>query len=141
MASVVLFALGAAPDVYVVAVAGAVVFFGLAYGNLTWEALTQRVVPTRMLGRVSSVDLLFSLSPSPIGVLLAGALATSIGIRNTIFLGPGLAALASLVVWIPGVRDPDRPGYKTESQCYRAMSIFAVTESKEAVVDKMESGG
>ncbi len=113
MASVVLFALGAAPDVYVVAVAGAVVFFGLTYGNLTWEALTQRVVPARMLGRVSSVDWLFSLSLSPIGVLLAGVLATSIGVRNTIFLGAGLAALASLVMWIPGVRDPDRPGYKT----------------------------
>ena len=102
---------GAAPDVSAVAACGAITYFGLTYGNLLWGALMQVAVPAEMLGRASSVDWLFSICLSPLGIVLAGALAGSIGVRETVLLGAGLAALSCSVVFVPGVRDPERPGY------------------------------
>jgi hypothetical protein len=103
---------GVAPDVFVVAACGAVTYFGLVYGNLLWGALMQVAVPADMLGRASSVDWLFSTCLSPLGLLFAGVLAGPIGVRQTILLGAGLCAVSCLVVFVPGVRDPDRPDYR-----------------------------
>jgi hypothetical protein len=64
-----------------------------------------------MLGRASSVDWLFSISLSPLGVLFAGVLASSIGVRETLLVGAAISALSCLVVFAPGVRDPERPDY------------------------------
>jgi len=86
-------------------------FFGLTYGNLLWGALMQIAVPAHMLGRASSVDWLFSICLSPLGLLFAGALAGSIGVRATVLVGAGLSALSCLVVFVPGVRDPERADY------------------------------
>ena len=109
LASVAVAGVGVAPDVAVVAVCAAVTFFGITYGNLLWAALMQAAVPAQMLGRASSVDWLFSISLSPLGLVFAGALAGSIGVRATVLLGAGLGALSCLVVFVPGVRDPDAP--------------------------------
>jgi MFS family permease len=103
---------GVAPDVLAAAACGAVTYFGVVYGNLLWGALMQVAVPADMLGRASSVDWLFSTCLSPLGILFAGALAGPIGVRQTILLGAGLSAASCLVVFVPGVRDPDRPGYR-----------------------------
>ena len=110
-ASVALAGVGVAPDVFVVAICGAITFFGLTYGNLLWGALMQIAVPAHMLGRASSVDWLFSICLSPLGLLFAGALAGSIGARETVLVGAGLSALSCLVVFVPGVRDPERADY------------------------------
>ena len=110
-ASVALAGVGVAPDVFVVAICGAITFFGLTYGNLLWGALMQIAVPAHMLGRASSVDWLFSICLSPLGLLFAGALAGSIGVRETVLVGAGLSALSCLVVFVPGVRDPERADY------------------------------
>jgi DHA3 family tetracycline resistance protein-like MFS transporter len=110
-AAVALAGIGLAPDVVVVAVCGAVTYFGLTYGNLLWGALMQIAVPPEMLGRASSVDWLFSISLSPLGVLFAGVLASSIGVRETLLVGAVISALSCLVVFVPGVRDPERPDY------------------------------
>jgi DHA3 family tetracycline resistance protein-like MFS transporter len=48
-----------------------------------------RLVPTEILGRVSSVDRTFSLGLSPIGVAVAGAVSGAVGVRATI-VGPGI---------------------------------------------------
>jgi len=112
VASFALAGVGVAPDVFVVAACGAVTYFGLVYGNLLWGALMQVAVPADMLGRASSVDWLFSTCLSPLGLLFAGVLAGPIGVRQTILLGAGLSAVSCLVVFVPGVRDPDRPDYR-----------------------------
>jgi predicted MFS family arabinose efflux permease len=112
VASLALAGVGVAPDVFAVAACGAVTYFGLVYGNLLWGALMQAAVPADMLGRASSVDWLFSTCLSPLGVLFAGTLAGAIGARETILLGAALSALSCLVVFVPGVRDPDRPDYR-----------------------------
>jgi hypothetical protein len=111
-ASLALVGIGVAPDVFVVAASGAVTYFGLVYGNLLWGALMQVAVPADMLGRATSVDWLFSVCLSPLGLLFAGALASSVGVRETVLLGAGLSAMSCLVVFMPGVREPDRPGYR-----------------------------
>jgi hypothetical protein len=64
-----------------------------------------------MLGRASSVDWLFSICLSPLGILFAGLLAGSIGVRATVLAGAGLGVLSCFVVFVPGVRDPDRADY------------------------------
>jgi Transmembrane secretion effector len=111
-AGVAVAGVGVAPDVIVVATCGAITFFGLTYGNLLWGALMQMAVPGPMLGRASSVDWLFSICLSPLGVVFAGALASSIGVRATVLVGAAVAAASCLVVFVPGVRDPDRPDYE-----------------------------
>ena len=109
--SLALVGVGVAPDVFVLAACGAATFFGLTYGNLLWGVLMQVAVPADMLGRASSVDWLFSICLSPLGLVVAGVLAGSIGVRETVLLGAGLSAVSCLVVFVPGVRDPDHPGY------------------------------
>jgi MFS family permease len=85
-------------------------FAMLTVGNLLWHTMMQKLVPAQMLGRASSVDWLFSLCLTPLGVLVGGVLATSVGVRETFLLGGALAAAASLVVVLPRVREPDRSG-------------------------------
>jgi MFS family permease len=111
MASVALVGVGLAPSVVVIAACAAFTYFGITYGNLLWGALMQTVVPAEMLGRVSSVDWLFSICLSPLGIVFAGVLASSIGVRQTVLVGAALAAASCLVVFAPRVRDPDREDY------------------------------
>jgi predicted MFS family arabinose efflux permease len=111
LSSFSLVGIGFAPNVFVVAACGAVTYFGLEYGNLLWGTLMQAAVPRNMLGRASSVDWLFSICLSPLGLVFAGGLAGTIGARDTVLLGAGLAAAACGVVFLPGVRDPDQPDY------------------------------
>jgi hypothetical protein len=54
------------------------VLFGLAwgmvyYGNIVWITTLQARTPATLLGRVSSVDWLISLSLTPLGTIAAGA--------------------------------------------------------------------
>jgi len=99
-----------ATDVVAVAAFLTVAFAMLTVGNLLWHTMMQKLVPAELLGRASSVDWLFSLCLTPLGVLVGGVLATSIGVRGTFLLGGALATVASLVVVSPRVREPDRSG-------------------------------
>lgn len=58
----------------------------LSYGNVMWESMMQTEVPRELLGRVSSVDWFMSLALSPIGVMVAAAVSTHLGIRTYFFL-------------------------------------------------------
>ncbi|MGD0219153.1 MAG: MFS transporter [Acidimicrobiales bacterium] len=106
--AVALTGIGLAPNVFVVAALGAVAFGLLQYGSMIWQTMMQELVPSEMLGRASSVDWLFSLSLSPLGILVAGVAAETIGVRPTIVAGGLIAAFMGLVLFLPGVRDPER---------------------------------
>ena len=88
----------------------AITFAMLTVGNLLWHTMMQRLVPPDRLGRASSVDWLFSLCLTPLGVLIGGVLATSFGVRKTLLLGGSIGAAACLVVIFPRVREPERSG-------------------------------
>lgn len=111
-ASAALAGVGLAPDVLVVAACTALTYCGITYGNLLWGALMQAAVPAGMLGRASSVDWLFSICLSPLGIVLAGVLAGAIGVRETILAGAAISAASCLVAFAPGVRDPDKADYR-----------------------------
>jgi MFS family permease len=112
VAAVCLLGIGLAPDVYVLAAFGAIAFGGLVYGNLIWQTMSQRLIPVEMFGRVSSIDWLFSICLAPLGILVAGLLATSIGARETMVAGALVSLAMAGVAFVPGVRDPDDPDYQ-----------------------------
>lgn len=91
----------------------ATVFAGMTwgcstYGNILWFPLLQQETPPDLLGRVSSVDWLFSLALSPLGPIAGAAVAAAIGVRLTLIAGGLVAAGTGTVLLIPGVTDPDR---------------------------------
>ena len=83
--------------------------WGLAtYGNILWFPLIQQETPSNLLGRVSSVDWLFSFAVTPLGVTVAGAAVVAFGVRLTLIAGGAIAAATASILIIPGVTDPDK---------------------------------
>ena len=70
-----------------------------------WSTVKQRHVPAGLLGRVSSLDWLISISLLPISFAITGPVAGLIGVRATL-VGAGLiGATATLsALFIPGMR-------------------------------------
>jgi DHA3 family tetracycline resistance protein-like MFS transporter len=78
-------------------------------GQVIWITLLQQLVPRDMLGRVSSLDWLMSTGLVPISYALTGPAAELFGPERTM-VGAALigAALMSMLLFYPGVRDPER---------------------------------
>jgi MFS family permease len=51
-------------------------------GNVIWESMMQTEIPKEMLGRATSVDWFLSLGLSPVGLVVAGLLASEWGVRT-----------------------------------------------------------
>ena len=100
--------LALSPNIWFAAFFALVTYGLLMYGNVLWSPLMQELVPPALLGRASSVDWLVSLGLSPLGILAGGAAAGLIGTRTTMLIGAGIAMLTFGVLFIPGVRDPER---------------------------------
>jgi DHA3 family tetracycline resistance protein-like MFS transporter len=75
-------------------------------GTIVWATIKQRHVPSRMLGRVSSLDWLISIGLLPISFALTAPVASVIGVRATL-VGAGLvgAAITLAALFLPGMRD------------------------------------
>lgn len=80
-------------------------------GMIVWTTLMHRLVPPRMLGRVTSMDWVVSTSLVPLSFALTGPVSTAIGVRETFAWGGVLGAIATLAFlkW-PGVLDTERDG-------------------------------
>jgi hypothetical protein len=102
--------LGLASTLPMAAVLAAAFGAGLEIGNLVWNTLLQELIPGRVLGRVSSLDWLLSLSLYPLSLAIAGPIAAAIGLTATLVGGGAVGTLISLGLLVPGVRDPERPG-------------------------------
>jgi MFS family permease len=101
--------MAAASNVWMVGVLSALEVGLILYGDVLWVAMMQELVPTTVLGRVSSLVYLFAFSLGPLGILAGGAAAAAIGVRETLLLSGAVSGLICLiVVFIPGVRDPER---------------------------------
>ena len=100
--------LGLAPDAWVAGLLVAVAWALIMYGNVLWNPLMQERVPAALLGRAASVDWLVSFAGSPVGIVVAGVAAGSVGPRAVLLAGGGVAALMALVLVVPGVREPDQ---------------------------------
>ncbi len=100
--------LALSPNIWLAGALVLVVLGMLEYGNLLWNPIMQELVPEDLIGRASSVDWTISLSLSPLGVIAAGAVASAIGVRATILIGGVLSVVMCGVLFVPGVRDPER---------------------------------
>jgi DHA3 family tetracycline resistance protein-like MFS transporter len=81
-------------------------------GLIVWGTLMHRLVPAELMGRVSSLDWLVSISLTPLSFALAGPLALTFGTEATL---AGAGCLGGLLVlaflFLPGVRAIERPGH------------------------------
>jgi MFS family permease len=78
-------------------------------GSIVWITLLQTLVPRELLGRVSSLDWLVSTGLVPVSFALTGPVAAALGPGPTM-IGAGLlgAVLMGALLFVPGVRDPER---------------------------------
>jgi DHA3 family tetracycline resistance protein-like MFS transporter len=77
-----------------------------AAGTIMWATIKQRHVPSSLLGRISSLDWLISISLLPISFAITGPVASVVGVRATL-VGAGLIGAAATfgALFIPGMRD------------------------------------
>ena len=78
-------------------------------GQVIWTTLLQQQVPRRLLGRVSSLDWLVSTGLIPVSYALTGPASDVVGPGMTMVIGSVLGAAITLaLLFVPGVRDPER---------------------------------
>jgi MFS family permease len=87
-----------------IVVAFAVVDFGIVLYNVSVISLTQALTPERLLGRVNASRRFIVWGTIPLGSLVSGALAATIGLRTTIFIGAIGCSLAALPIALSSVR-------------------------------------
>jgi DHA3 family tetracycline resistance protein-like MFS transporter len=76
-------------------------------GTIVWATAKQAHVPSRMLGRVSSLDWLISIGLLPLSFALTGPVSELIGARNTLVSAGMIGAAVTLAaMFVPGVRRP-----------------------------------
>ncbi|MFJ4675640.1 MFS transporter [Kitasatospora sp. NPDC088783] len=97
--------IGSGAPVWVIAALKAVTGVGVSLFFVLWETSLQVHIPERVLSRVSSYDHLIAVALMPLGLVLAGPLSESLGVRPTLF---GMTALAVPVAFVllalPAVR-------------------------------------
>jgi hypothetical protein len=81
------------------------------FGSIIWTTMLQQLVPRDLLGRVSSLDWLVSIGLVPLSFALTGPAAGAIGAEATLIVGGVLGSiLMGVLLFLPGVRDPEREG-------------------------------
>ena len=104
---------------------------GITVLLVLWYTVIQRLVPSSILGRVSSLDWLISVAGLPASFALVGPLAESVGTRGTLVLAGavGGGVILLFLYLVPGSRSPERDG-----------SIAAAAPSKtEALTERSTS--
>ncbi len=106
--------------------------FGIVLYNVTAISLTQSLTPERLLGRVNASRRFIVWGTIPLGSLLGGALAATIGLRTTIFVGAIGCTLALLPLVFSAVRsiaelptEQERPLFDEELRVTEAAGLSA----------------
>jgi MFS family permease len=77
-------------------------------GTIIWATTKQRLVPSALLGRVSSLDWLISIGLLPLSFGLTGPVAAAIGARATLVGAGVLGAVVTIsALLLPGMRATD----------------------------------
>lgn len=84
---------------------------GIGVLIIVWFTLLQQLVPTELLGRVTSLDWMITVAGVPISFLVVGPLADRFG-ADAVLVGAGLlgGVITIGLLFIPGARDPERDG-------------------------------
>jgi DHA3 family tetracycline resistance protein-like MFS transporter len=100
---------GTAESVWPMLAAAFFAGISIAVANVIWLTLLQRRVPGRLLGRVTSLDWLVSISLTPISFAITGPVASAVGVRETLVGAAAIgAAICVAFLFLPGMRDLDR---------------------------------
>jgi DHA3 family tetracycline resistance protein-like MFS transporter len=85
-------------------------------GTIAWATTKQRLVPTELLGRVSSLDWLISIGLLPVSFAITGPVSAALGLRTTL-IGAGVlgAVVTFAALLVPGVRRTDDLGAKASA--------------------------
>jgi hypothetical protein len=80
-----------------------------AAGAVAWATAKQRLVPGRLLGRVSSVDWFVSTALLPLSYAAVAPVTSWIGVRHTL-VGAGLLGAVVTIgfLFLPGMRVPEK---------------------------------
>jgi MFS family permease len=77
--------------------------FGAVLYGINYLALRQAITPDRLLGRMTATMRFLTVAAAPLGSLVGGALATVIGLRETLLVigALGLVLSGAAVAWSP----------------------------------------
>ena len=118
-------AYGVAENVPELVAAAFVAGIGLAVSAAIWGTMMHRLVPRDVLGRVTSVDWMVSVSLMPVASIGVGFVAAAAGSRETL-VGAGLLGGCLTAVFlfaIPHLRDSERDG---------SMAAATIADSRSA---------
>jgi hypothetical protein len=77
-------------------------------GTIAWATAKQRLVPTHLLWRVSSLDWLISIGLLPVSFAITGPVSAALGLRATLVGAGVLGAIVTFAaLLVPGVRQMD----------------------------------
>ncbi len=108
-ATIAVAAYGVASAIWELMLASLVFNFLETAGTIVWATMKQRLVPSELLGRVSSLDWLISIGLLPVSLALTGPVSILLGVRTTLIAAGILGALATLAgLALPGMREVDR---------------------------------
>jgi MFS family permease len=82
----------------VLVASSALIGFGAVAYNVNQVSLRQSITPDRMLGRMTATVRFVVLGVLPIGAVLGGVTGGLLGVRNTLWISAGIAAVS--VVWV-----------------------------------------
>jgi MFS family permease len=77
---------------------------GMVVYNIAQVSLRQAITPERMQGRMNSVMRFIVWGTIPLGQLTGGALGSTVGLRETLFIGAGGAVLAVIPLVLSPIR-------------------------------------
>jgi MFS family permease len=83
---------------------GLIVGFAIVLYNVTAISLMQAITPDRLLGRMNASRRFFVWGVIPLGAITGGVLATTIGLRPTLFVGAIGGSLAVLPLLLSPIR-------------------------------------
>jgi DHA3 family tetracycline resistance protein-like MFS transporter len=100
---------GLADAVWPMLVAAFIAGASIACASVVWLTLLQRRVPGHLLGRVTSLDWLISISLTPISFAITGPIADAIGVQETLVAAGVIGTVITLsFLFLPGMRDLER---------------------------------
>jgi MFS family permease len=99
---------------------GVIVEFAVVLYNVTGISLFQAITPDRLLGRMNASRRFVVWGVLPLGSLAGGALASTIGLRETLFVGAAGASLGFLPLLLSPLRSVERIPELSEAVLDRA---------------------
>jgi MFS family permease len=107
-----------------IAVSFALVEFGVVLYNVSGISLTQALTPERLLGRVNASRRFVVWGTIPLGSLVSGALASTIGLRPTMFVGAIGCTLAAIPIALSPVLHVQELPTEPEAMPLREEALF-----------------